>query len=228
MMTIYSIADLHLDTGDKPMDVFGPNWTGHFSRISKDWRARVGEEDAVLLPGDFSWAMTLDEARVHIAQVGALPGRKVLVKGNHDYWWGSISRVREALPEGMYAIQNDALELGGVLFAGTRGWMIPGENADPDDVRIYERELLRLEMTLSRARMISRDKRLIALMHYPPLTPGQRDTAFTRLMQKYAVDTAVYGHLHGASAAHAFEGTWEGITYHLVSCDKLGFELMKL
>lgn len=227
-MTIFSIADLHLDTGGKPMDVFGPHWTGHFSRIAEDWRARVSPEDVVLLPGDLSWAMQLHEAEIHLQQVGELPGRKILVKGNHDYWWGSISRVRACLPEGMYALQNDSIELSGVLFAGTRGWTIPGAEAERADVRIYERELLRLKMTLGAARRHSEDARLICLMHYPPLTLGQRDTGFTRLLREYRVEQVVYGHLHGPSIAHAFQGSWDGICYHLVSCDSLDFKLHKL
>ena len=227
-MTIFSIADLHLDNGEKPMDVFGPHWTEHFVRIQADWRARVQEDDVVLLPGDLSWAMRLEDAGEHMEMIGALPGRKLLIKGNHDYWWGSISRVRALLTSGTYALQNDCMELDGVLFAGTRGWTIPGVDTDAADIRIYERELLRLEMTLSAARRRSESLPLICMMHYPPLTHNHKDTAFAKLLTQYGVRHLFYGHLHGAAIAHAFHGMHDGVDYHLVSCDSLDFKLFEL
>ena len=136
-MSLFAIADLHLPARKKPMDIFGPHWERHFERISEDWRSKVSPEDIVLLPGDLSWAMSLDEALEDLNCIGALPGRKILLRGNHDYWWSGIGRVRRALPDGMYALQNDAIELDGLVFAGTRGWTIPPEEgADPDDQRI--------------------------------------------------------------------------------------------
>ena len=124
-MAVYAISDLHLPARQKPMDIFGVHWENHFERIAQDWRARVRADDVVLLPGDLSWAMRLDEALEDIGRVGELPGRKLILRGNHDYWWNAIGRVRRALPEGMYAIQNDVLALDGTLFAGSRGWTIP-------------------------------------------------------------------------------------------------------
>ena len=129
-MAIYAIADLHLPGGDiKPMDVFGAHWAGHFEKISEDWRARVKPEDVVLLPGDISWAMALTDARQDLEAIGALPGSKVLLRGNHDYWWSGIGRVRDILPPDMYAVQNDCLCLNDTLICGTRGWLLPAPDS---------------------------------------------------------------------------------------------------
>ena len=228
MMTIYSIADLHLSAGDKPMDVFGAHWKNHFERISEDWRARVLKDDVVLLPGDLSWAMHLSEAKEHLSLIGALPGRKLIVKGNHDYWWNAIGRVREALPPDMFAIQNDALCLSGALFCGTRGWTLPTQDSPAEDVRIYERELLRLRMSLEAARNISDAMPLYCMMHYPPLTENQRETGFTRLLREYGVSHLVYGHLHGGALRNAVSGTIDGVCYHQVSCDGLDFQMLRI
>lgn len=130
-MKIFAIADLHLPGGDsKPMDVFGSQWENHFERICEDWHARVQAEDVVLIPGDTSWAMQLDAALPDLLQIGALPGRKILLRGNHDFWWSSLSRLRAALPEQFYALQNDAMLLSGVLFAGTRAGYAPADGGD--------------------------------------------------------------------------------------------------
>ena len=227
-MTIFSIADLHLSDGDKPMDVFGANWTRHFERICEDWRARARGGDVVLLPGDLSWAMQLDAAAPHLRLLGDLPGRKVLLKGNHDYWWNAIGRVRRALPPNCYALQNDALLLDGVLYAGSRGWLLPGEGVSAEDERVYAREVLRLEMSLRTARDLKPDAPLVGMMHYPPLTEKHPDTKFTRLFQAYGARHVVYGHLHGAALRHAVGGERGGVCYHQVSCDGLDFQLKEV
>ena len=223
-MAVWAISDLHLPAHQKSMDVFGPHWQNHFERIQEDWMARVSGEDVVLLPGDLSWAMHLEEALEDLSRIGALPGRKILLRGNHDYWWSSIGRVRRALPEGCYAIQNDSLFMDGLLFAGSRGWQIPAEpEGDSDDARIYRRERQRLEMSLASARARSADAPLIALMHYPPRTEAAE--GFADLLARYGASVAVYGHLHGAGLAGALRGEVDGIDYHQVSCDGLGFRL---
>lgn len=225
---LFSIADLHLSGGDKPMDVFGSHWERHFERISEDWNKEVGAEDLVLLPGDISWAMRLEDAREHLAQIAQLPGQKVLLRGNHDYWWSAIGRVRSALPKGISAIQNDALLIDGLLICGTRGWVLPGLDASAEDRKIYERELLRLEMSLKKARALSQSAPLIAMMHFPPLTPVESDTAFTSLLEAYGAQHVVYGHLHGPAIKNAFTGMHNGVSYHLVSCDALGFRVKRI
>ena len=228
-MAIYAIADLHLPGGDiKPMDVFGAHWAGHFEKISEDWRARVKPEDVVLLPGDISWAMALTDARQDLEAIGALPGSKVLLRGNHDYWWSGIGRVRDILPPDMYAVQNDCLCLNDTLICGTRGWLLPGEQTGADDMKIYQRELLRLNMTLTQARRKSNMMPLVCMMHFPPLTDACRDTGFVDLLEEYRVDDVVYGHLHGAGIKTGFKGEHRGIRFHLVSCDGLEFKLYRL
>jgi len=206
--------------------ISGAQWANHFEKISEDWRARVNDDDIVLLPGDLTWAMRLEEAMEDIRRVGELPGKKLILRGNHDYWWSAIGRVRRALPENMFAIQNDAMLIDGVLFAGTRGWMIPSAESDPNDVHIYNRERLRLEMSLKTARRLSPDAPLVALLHYPPLF--ESSLGFSDILNAYGVSDCVYGHLHGASIAGAVRGVRGGVRYHQVSCDGLGFKMYLL
>lgn len=211
------------------MDVFGPHWERHFERIAEDWRARVAPEDAVLIPGDISWAMQLSAAAKDLAVIGALPGRAVILRGNHDYWWTSLAQLRAALPEGMYAVQNDALDAGEYVFCGTRGWTIPAaQGGDPQDEKLYRREEMRLELSLQAAERLAAGRPVVAMMHYPPVTPEtlRAGTAFTRLLSRYGVSRCVYGHLHGQSIRRGFCGEYGGVRYDLVSCDALGFRLL--
>lgn len=209
------------------MDIFGPHWQNHFERIRADWLEKVDGADVVLLPGDLSWAMQLEEALDDLSRIGELPGQKILLRGNHDFWWSSIGRVRRALPEGCHAIQNDSLLMGDLLFAGSRGWQIPAEpEGDSDDARIYRRERQRLEMSLKHARARSADAPLIAMMHYPPRSEASE--GFSDILRRYGVRDAVYGHLHGAGLAGAVRGELDGIRYHQVSCDGLDFRLARI
>ena len=225
-MRIFAISDLHLPAREKPMDIFGAHWENHFERIAEDWISKVTEDDIVLLPGDLTWAMRLEDALEDIARVGELPGKKLILRGNHDYWWSGIGQVRRALPKGMYAIQNDAMELDGVIFCGTRGWTLPGGDATKDDIKIYERERMRLEMSLKAAKRISEEKPLVVMMHYPPFS--QASDGFTDILEAYRADICVYGHLHGAGLQFSFNGMRESVRYCQVSCDGLGFKLYLL
>ncbi len=230
-MRLFAIGDLHLPGGqEKPMEVFGGHWEGHFARIAEDWRNRVGEDDAVLIPGDISWAMQLRDAVPDLQAIGELPGRKILLKGNHDYWWGGVGQVRRALPEGMQAIQHDAADLGELVVCGSRGWSYPNAETalTPEDERIFSRELLRLEMALDAAAKMAAGRPILVMMHFPPLYPQDRDTPFTALLEKYPVDTVVYGHLHGAGIRAGFNGEHHGVRYQLVSCDSLDFSLAEI
>ena len=230
-MRVFAIGDLHLPGGDmKPMDVFGPHWENHFERICNSWREKVTQDDLVLIPGDISWAMQLADALGDLKEIAQLPGRILILRGNHDYWWSSLTQLRCSLPEGMHAVQNDAYDAGEVVVCGTRGWMIPGQGASAQDEKIFKREALRLEMSLQAARKMANGRPIIAMMHYPPLLPEHKaaGTAFTRLLSEYNVSRCVYGHLHGHSVQRGVYGLYEGVRYDLVSCDALGFEVKEV
>jgi predicted phosphohydrolase len=226
-MRLFAIGDLHMPGGDdKPMDVFGPQWDRHFFRISEAWRETVREEDTVLIPGDISWAMQLENAIPDLESLGALPGRKILCKGNHEYWWSSVTRVRSALPAGMYALQFDAMDLGPCVVCGTRGWNYPTEKNPlaPEDGKIFRRELQRLSMALERARQAAPEKSVLVMMHFPPCMKEDAETPFTRMLEEHgSVQCVVYGHLHGEAFAGGVSGIRNGILYRPASCDGIGF-----
>lgn len=230
-MKIFAIGDLHLPGGDiKPMDIFGAHWENHFERICEDWRARVTDEDIVLIPGDISWAMQLDAALCDLRRIAQLPGRVLILRGNHDYWWSSLTQLRTNLPQGMFAIQNDAFDAGEAVICGTRGWAIPQQGASAQDEKLYNRETLRLDMSLAAASRMAKGRPIVAMMHYPPLLPEtlKTGTAFTQLMTRYGVARCVYGHLHGPSVQRGYSGVYEGVRYDLVSCDALDFKLKEI
>jgi len=222
---LFGISDLHLPgSTDKTMDLFGPQWTNHGQQIAVNWLNAVQEEDIVLIPGDISWAMKLPEAQPDLDLIGSWPGRKVLVRGNHDYWWQSISKLRQALPPTMYAIHNDSLHLEGINFCGTRGWKIPGdEGFTQEDEKIYLRDLHRLELSLQAIRA---EGEIIVMLHYPPFNEKGEPSGFVSLMKQYGVAKCVYGHLHGPKGKGGVTGPVDGISYYLVSCDQLGFAPM--
>ncbi|HZW28642.1 MAG TPA: metallophosphoesterase [Trueperaceae bacterium] len=220
-MRLFAIADPHLSRAQpKPMDVFGGNWEGHPQAFFDRWRETVADGDLVLVPGDVSWAMRLEEAMHDLEDIAALPGRKVLLRGNHDYWWPSISKLRRALPEGMYAVQNDALELDGVVVAGTRGWVCPGSRGfTPEDDKVYRREVERLALSLQAARRLEGRYRVV-MLHFPPTNPRLEPSGFTRLIEEYGPDALVFGHVHGEEPVLR---TLDGVDVHFVAADALGF-----
>jgi len=230
-MNIYAIGDLHLSLKTpKEMDIFGPHWKNHFGKISADWNARVKPEDVVLIPGDISWAMTLEDAQPDLDAICALPGKKVLLKGNHDYWWGSLRQVREALTGECYALQNDCIVFGDYVVCGTRGWIFPQDSAfSAHDTKIFEREKMRLRMSLDAAKKYE-DKRLIVMMHYPPLYETATDTDFVRILHEYGPQEVVFGHLHGniLRQIHLRDFKLENINFNLASADYLDFKLLKV
>ncbi|MHC4955985.1 MAG: metallophosphoesterase [Planctomycetota bacterium] len=224
MSRIFAIADTHLGGAvDKPMDIFGAAWERHTQRLEKRWRETVGEDDWVLIPGDVSWAMTLEEARVDLEFLAELPGRTVLIKGNHDYWWTSRAKVEGVLPDGMFLVQNDAFDLGGGIgVVGTRGWQPPdAPRAGENDAKIYQREVNRLALSLDAAR--GRFEHVIAMLHYPPHYVGFGPTDFVPLLEEAGVEVCLYGHLHGRDQRFAFEGEKNGVRYQFVAADYLEF-----
>ncbi len=221
-MRLFAIADPHLSRAQpKPMDIFGPGWEGHPQAFFRGWRSVVGAHDIVLVPGDISWAMRLEEALPDLSDIAELPGRKVLLRGNHDYWWPSLARLRGALPEGMYAVQNDALELDGVVIAGTRGWLCPGTHGfTSQDDKIYRRELERLRLSLAAAQRLEGNYRVV-MLHFPPTNSRLDPSGFTELIEEAQPDALVYGHVHGEQLGLLTE--LDGVDVHFVAADALGF-----
>ncbi len=230
-MKVFAISDLHLSVNNpKPMDIFGPVWDGYLDKIFSDWKELVSEDDIVLMAGDFSWAMKLEDAVEDFKLLESLPGKKVIIKGNHDYWWKSISAVRNVLPQGFYALQNDAIKFGDIVICGTRGWQTPEKNMvqSPEDEKIYKREVLRLGMSLDEAEKLrSEGDKLICMMHYPPFNFSRADSDFSLLIEKYNVDSVVFGHIHGYKNIQVqFEKN--NIKYFLTSCDMVKNNIVRI
>ena len=226
-MKIWGISDLHLSLStDKPMDIFGDHWRDHAEKMAKSWDVVVSDDDVVLCPGDLSWAMRLDDAKADLDWIGARPGLKILVKGNHDLWWSSISKVRSFIPGSCIALQNDCYDIGSFVVAGSRLWTAPGAFDYTDhDEKIYLREIERLRLSLDRAKAMAQGRPILAAVHYPPFTARKENTRFADLLEEYGVEICVYGHLHGErSFRYAFEGHRNGVLYMMISCDYLNFK----
>ena len=230
-MKFYAISDLHISTNtNKPMDVFGGNWVGYLEKIQSDWQEKVTDDDVVLIGGDISWAMTIEDAKKDIDSICDLKGIKVLIKGNHDYWWSGIGKVRDMLPENFIALQNDSVKIGNVVICGSRCWSVPGSpDFNEQDMKIYLRETERLKLSLSSASKL-RDEgdKLVALVHYPPFNVKRENSAFTDIFEEYGVDVVVYGHLHGKNVRADRLVVKNGIKYYLTSCDQVDNKLTEI
>lgn len=229
-MRIFSIGDLHFGSGlDKPMDVFGQSWYAHQKKIEANWQKVVGEEDYVLVAGDISWAMKLNEAEADLNILNDLPGTKICIRGNHDYWWSKITKLNQ-LYERIYFLQNDAYLIGDLAICGTRGFSCPPKlederykNWDQEHEKIYQRETLRLELSLKNAQLKGA-KRIIVMLHYPPTNEALMPSGFTQLMGAYPVEQVVYGHLHDeVSQKNSLKGKRSSILYHLIAADYIDF-----
>lgn len=232
-MSIYAIADLHLSLGiDKPMDVFGGRWSNYMEKLKENWISNIGDEDTVIIPGDVSWATYIDSAYDDFRFIEALPGKKIISKGNHDYWWTTSSKLNKYLQEHSFStisfMHNNAFELEHVAICGTRGWKGPGEDDfNKDDEKIYKREIERLELSI-KAALKSELPRMLVFMHYPPVTVKSRMTGFIEIMKKHNIKECYYGHLHGEGIKGAIEGEYEGIDLKLISADHLNFTPFKV
>jgi uncharacterized protein len=246
-MTIWAIGDLHLSFGckDKEMNVFGENWRNHYEKIQKDWDSRVKPDDLVLIPGDISWAMHLEHAAADLDWIDARPGCKVMIKGNHDYWWHSIGKVRKVLPKSIHAIYNDAFLWNDVAIAGTRLWdsteydfaryidfkprsnqTKPAVDTKDEDKKIFERELLRLDMSL---KAMNKDAKVkIVMTHYPPIGADLKPSSVSKMMEEAHIQHVLFGHLHSVHKGALPFGMKDGVHYHLTSCDYLDFTLLKV
>ncbi len=223
-MALYAIGDLHLCLGaPKPMDVFGGAWLGYMDKL-KQGMSVIGPDDTTVLLGDLSWALGLDEAKEDFAWIDSIPGRKIILKGNHDYWWNTATKFYHFCDangfSNQFILNNNHYEYDGFAICGTRGWFFEEERSGAHDEKVFRRELLRLEASLQSAGALPK----IVFLHYPPRYKGYECEEILELLKKYDVRRCFYGHLHGASHGLALEGLWDGVEYRLVSADKLNFQ----
>ena len=240
-MRIWAISDLHLAFGvpSKSMEVFGPSWENYSKRIEKEWKGRIHQEDLVLIPGDISWGMTLEEALVDLRWIDSLPGTKMILKGNHDYWWPSSKKLKEALPPSIQFIHNNALFMKGVAIGGSRLWdtseyqfhpyIIQQENprgrpplvVEEQEEKIFARELERLKLSLSQ--LSPEGAVRIAMTHYPPIGADLKESKASQILEEFRIDICVFGHLHNVRPGALCFGTARGVKYLFTSCDYLEF-----
>lgn len=223
-MALYAIGDLHLSLGAaKPMDVFGGNWVGYMDKL-KEGLSVIGPDDTTVLLGDLSWALSLEQSAPDFAWINEIPGRKIILKGNHDYWWTTAAKFYRFCAENgfenQFILNNNHYEYEGWAICGTRGWFFEEERSGEHDEKVFKRELLRLEASLKSAGNLPK----IVFLHYPPRYKGYQCDEILALLQKYEVRRCFYGHLHGPSHKLAMEGLWDGVEFRLVSADFLDFQ----
>ena len=223
-MALYAIGDLHLCLGaPKPMDIFGGNWTGYMDKL-KEGMSVITNADTTVLLGDLSWALSLEESAADFAWINEIPGKKIILKGNHDYWWSTAAKFNKFCEvngfENMFLLNNNCFEYDDWAICGTRGWFFEEERSGAHDEKVFKRELCRLEASLKAAG----EKRKAVFLHYPPRYKGYECKEILELLEKYEVRLCFYGHLHGGSHKLAMEGLWDGIDYMLVSADRLNFK----
>ena len=228
-MALFAIGDLHLSLGtEKPMDVFS-GWENYVELLKTNWLSTVTDEDTVVIPGDFSWAMKLSETQKDFAFLASLPGKKILLRGNHDYWWTSVTKNRNFLAEqgisGIDFIQNDYIPYENTALCGTRGWFF--DSAEAFSEKVAAREAIRLELSLQAAEKDGYAEKIVFL-HFPPLNKVHHCDDLIALMEKYGVKECCYGHLHGYAIGGAYLGPRDGIDYQLVSADFLKFMPKKI
>ena len=230
-MKIFSISDLHLSgTSDKPMDVFGAGWENHFEKIKCDWQSKVSDEDIVLVCGDISWGTVLEEGLYDLNSLKGLNGKKVFIRGNHDYWWNGITKLREAAPdESFFFLQNDCVKFGDVIICGSRGWSCPGSADYSDhDEKLYLREAERFRLCFKQVEKVREEgDRLLAMIHYPPFSAKSPQTLFSQIFEENGVEKVIFGHIHGETF-FPLRTVKNGIEYILTSCDKVGFALQRI
>ena len=231
-MKIFAIGDLHLsgEPAEKPMDIFDKAWREHWEKISDYWQMNVQPDDVVLIAGDTSWALSIESALPDLNRIAALPGHKVLIRGNHDYWWSTVGKLRKTFGDSLLFLQNNFYAFGSVAICGTRGWEFPVENNEyytADDEKIFARELLRVENSLQQAENAGYTDKILVL-HYPPLLADGNIGAITELCTRYRVRHCVYGHLHGGAHCLAYNGEYAGTNYQLVAADFLDFKLLPI
>lgn len=230
-MKIFSISDLHLSgLADKPMDVFGTGWENHFEKIKTDWEKKVSDEDIVLICGDTSWGTILSEGLYDLNSLKGLKGKKVFIRGNHDYWWNGITKLRDAAPDDtFYFLQNDCVKFGNIIICGSRGWTCEG-SADytARDEKLYLREAERFKLCFKEVEKIKAEgDSLLVMIHYPPFSIKAPDTLFTKMFEENGAEKVIFGHIHG-EAYFPLRTVKNGIEYILTSCDKVDFTLQRI
>ena len=223
-MALYAMGDLHLCLGaPKPMDVFGGAWVGYMEKL-KQGLSVITEKDTLVLMGDLSWALDLNSAVADFAWINEIPGRKIILKGNHDYWWSTRAKFTKFCLENGFSdlnlLNNNCYFYDDWAICGTRGWFFEEERSGDHDEKVFRRELIRLEASLKAAG----DREKMVFLHYPPRYKGYTCREILDLLESYGVRRCFYGHLHGASHKLAMEGTWDGIEYRLLSADYLNFQ----
>jgi len=229
-MDIYAISDLHLSLGtDKPMDIFG--WGDHAQRIKEHWTNTIKDEDYILIPGDISWGINLEEADPDFAFIESLPGKKIISKGNHDYWWSTRKKFENYCREKGYKtisiLHNNSFTVNNYTICGSRGWKpLDDDDFREQDKKIYSREMERLKLSLKEGQKAGNP--IIAMLHYPPFDSQHRPNDFAVLLAEYNVSICVYGHIHGKCAESWKDEEIDGIRYHLISANIIGFNPIKL
>ena len=236
-MSIYAIGDLHLSFNNrKPMDIFGSNWEGHEEKVKRDWLEKVKPEDTVILAGDFSWEINLEDTISDFKYLDSLPGKKIMLKGNHDYWWTTLKKMREFLErndiQNIDFLYNNSFEVEEKIICGTRGWTLSEENLE-EDKKIVNRECERLKLSIQDGiKKFGENKEIIAFLHYPPIIQNNilknATTPFIQILKEYGIKKCYYGHLHGPSIKDAVNGNIEEIDLKLISCDSVDFKLTKI
>ncbi len=227
-MALYTLADLHLAFGaDKPMDVFGGRWKGYIEKLQEGLSV-LQEEDTLVIPGDFCWALGLEEAVPDFAFLESFPGRKLLVKGNHDYWWNTATKFRKLCDDhgfsNLHLLHNNCHFYGDTALCGTRGWFFEEDKGGTHDEKVFKRELIRLEASLKAAG----DHEKLCFLHYPPRYRGYTCPEILALLKQYEVKACYFGHLHGDSHRLAVEGKYDGTEFILVAADYVNFNLVKI
>ncbi|MDR3596056.1 metallophosphoesterase [Clostridium sp.] len=223
-MALYTISDLHLGFNvEKPMDIFGDKWKGHCDKIKENWLSKITEEDMVLIAGDISWSLREQDSKYDLDWINELPGRKIISKGNHDYWWGSISKLNQ-MYENTKFVQNNFYTYNDYAICGTRGWICPSSDKYSEkDAKIYSREQIRLKLSLDAAKR-NKFERIIVMLHYPPVNDKIEESEFTKIIKEYNVEKVIYGHLHGpVLSGKVLNGYLDGVEYILSSADYLDF-----
>jgi len=238
-MAIYAISDLHLALGvEKPMDIFGGKWENYMEKLKIFWQDTVSADDYVIVPGDISWATYLEDGLRDFEFINNLPGKKIILKGNHDYWWSTLNKLETFLKNNGFTtikfLHNNCYVIEDAVLCGSRGWKCPGDDEfGKEDMKMYNRELQRLELSLKCAVKAAADsdnriRKIIAALHYMPFNIKKQPSGFVEIMKKYNVNVCIYGHLHGEGIKNSVEGNIDGIEYFLVSADYLGFKPIRI